>query len=448
MIFKGAARNNAVQAVYYLLDMERSPDEKSRLVDIVGGISNDPREVAKEWEAIARGTRCVKNIYHLSLNHRKGEDLTPEQNAHAIDKIAEKLGLANCSRIVVEHEKDGRTHQHILFNRIDPDTGKAVKMSHNYRNHEETARELEAEFSLQHTQGRHALEKGEMPADRGPTHDEMQTAKKTGVNLYKWRQEVRDILQAELAANPNATGRDIAAALESGAHILAHGDKRQNLLMILDPAGTPHALSRSLKLRVKDGEFAALFGDIKPENLPSIEEAQRLQAQRQAERAAEIERRRASHRGATLYENGSMAAQQKDALKHHNDITAGRNTPRTATEILKDKSRAIGKEGEQARGAKDAMRDMFNRDFGAAPAKGSQGRSIETRERQAEQTAKPKTQQEERRDEKNNKTEQTADQIRAQQREAMKEMFERNFGRVNTANLNELEQARGRHRER
>ena len=57
--------------------------------------------------------------------------------------------------MIVSHEKDGREHYHIAWLRVDPETMKAVKMSHNYRAHEEAAREIEKTFDLEHTQGMH-----------------------------------------------------------------------------------------------------------------------------------------------------------------------------------------------------------------------------------------------------------------------------------------------------
>ena len=60
--------------------------------------------------------------------------------------MEKKLGLDGHARIVVMHEKLGRQHIHIVWSRIDLATMRSVSDSHNYRKHEEVARDLERRF--------------------------------------------------------------------------------------------------------------------------------------------------------------------------------------------------------------------------------------------------------------------------------------------------------------
>ena len=412
MILKGACRSNAAQAVWYLLDKERGESETVEIVELKGCLSSSPKDAAREWEALALGTKCKDHIYHLSINTRKDEPLTPDQWKKTVDEAAKNLGLENCPRLVVKHEKNGVEHEHVIFSRIDPDTGKAVIMWKNYEAHELTAREIETAFGLKHTQGRHVIEKGTKPADRGPDHDEIKQAQKTGVNLYKWRAEVRDIFQKELEEHPDANAFELVAALEAKGHILAHGDKKKDLIMILDPSGTPHRLAQSLNLKKRGGEFDEHFGDIDPADLPSIKEAQ----EKQAERLAEQEQRRAARKGATMYDSGSMDEQQRDALRHAKDRATGRNKARTISEILgqNEAKREKAKAGQTERKAQEQEKAKQEQ---TAKAK-QQGRAIGKEKPEAEKKA----------EERKARTEQTDKKVMEQQKKAMRETFERNFG--------------------
>lgn len=408
MIIKGKSRAAAGQAGNYLLDQKKN--DRAELIEITNTLSPTVKGAMREWEAVASGSKCKDFVYHASINPMKGEHLTPEQWAVAVDLLAKNLGLEDHQRLVVEHERGGRIHRHILFNRVDPEKGKAVRMSHNFRAHELTARELEKRFDLEHTPGRHVLEKGEKPANRGPTHDEIKQAEKTGVNLYQWRAEIRGILAKELEKHPDANAHELAAALEDKGHILAQGDKRKGLLLILDPSGTPHRMAQSLNLKIRNGDFAEHFGDINPDTLPHVEQAQERQRERHAALDLEKEQQakdRAGHLAATLYERGSMAAQQKDALRHIMDKI--KKPQLTAREAFQ---KAHEQQTQQTQARENAEQQ-------GRPQSGAIG--------------KEKSQGEQRGEERKNRTEQTAEQIRQQQKEITREIFERNFGKGHNA---------------
>ena len=120
MVIKGRSRKDAVQAGSYLLN--KNKNEKARLIETKGTISQNVKTALREMEALAGGTRCKKFLYHASITPKKDEFLTPEQWERAVDLLEEKQGLKDHQRIVVEHTKeDGSVHHHILWNRIDPD---------------------------------------------------------------------------------------------------------------------------------------------------------------------------------------------------------------------------------------------------------------------------------------------------------------------------------------
>ena len=442
MIIQGAARSNSAQAVWYLLEKDRGENETSRLIDVKGTISQDVENAALEWEAIAEGTRCKEFVYHISINLQEGEHLAPEQWERAVEHTALRLGLENNQRIVVEHQKEGRgDHQHVIFNRIDPETGKAVNMGHDYAKRERAARELEKEFGLEPVRGRLFVLDGAERTERQPKDSEKEQAKRNGVNLKKWRQEIRQILLKQEEANPSTNGHDIAAALERKGHMIAKGENVP--FVILDPSGTPQRMMQSLGLKIKDGSFEARFGDINPENLPSVEEARTRQKDYQAEQ----EKARDGHKAATLYDNGGMAGQQTDALRHVRD---------------KHKAREQGaEEGGAYRGGVPAGKsyEELSKAFEKYNAKQQAGRDDQQRQQpgqapqqgqtQSVAIGKEKSQAEQRSDQKKARTEQTVEEQRRQAKEAMREMFERNFGPRSTATFENYEKTRGgRERER
>lgn len=57
-------------------------------------------------------------------------------------------GLENHPRVIIEHSKNGRTHQHYIWSRVDMETGTVTPATDNYYAHTQTARELEQTFHL------------------------------------------------------------------------------------------------------------------------------------------------------------------------------------------------------------------------------------------------------------------------------------------------------------
>lgn len=272
MIIKGKSRKNACQAGRYLL--KKGVNDRVEMIEIKGVVAVYVRGAMQEIDALAKGTRCEKPIYHGSINIKKEESLTQKQWKQAVNLLEKYLGFEGHQRVVVEHEKRGRVHWHIIWNRINPYTMKAVHMSKNFMNHEKTARLLEKEFNLEKVIGVHVLEMDEKPAGRGPTKYEITESGKTGVNIYEWREAIRQIGVGE-------KGTKFIAALNAQGHIVTKGNKVA--FMILDPIGAAHRMAQSLGVKVND--LMERLSDVDPASLPSVEQAQ----VRQKEKIAEIE---------------------------------------------------------------------------------------------------------------------------------------------------------------
>ena len=308
MIIKGKSRDNAAQAADYFT--KQGDNERVSLIDIQGTLSQDVHGACREMAGVAGGSRCGNFLYHASINPAEGDILTPEQWEKSVEILEKKLKLEDHQRIIIEHEKEGRVHRHILWNRVDQETIKAQRMGWNYVKHEQTAREIENLFDLEKVQGVHTLEngevreKGDFRASYAPTRPEIEQGKRTGVNVYKWKAECK-----ELAAGTDGSGAQIKEVLENHGHFFALGDRMnkrgsQVPIVVLDPSGTPHRLSGVIGLRTKPLKEA--FKDIDLAALPCVAEAQeRQKEQQEKEKQPAVERK-------PFFENINIVKRFKD----------------------------------------------------------------------------------------------------------------------------------------
>jgi hypothetical protein len=130
VIIKGGSRENRSFFAWHL--MRRDENERVTVAEMRGLGAQDVRDALREMEFIASGTECENYFYHASMNPDVGEVLTPQQWQQAADMLERKLGLDGQARFIVEHEKEGRIHRHVIWSRIDPDTMTARSDSLNY----------------------------------------------------------------------------------------------------------------------------------------------------------------------------------------------------------------------------------------------------------------------------------------------------------------------------
>lgn len=121
MIIKSSQRTNAKQLAYHLIDDE---NERVVLVGAYGVYSIDIAGSLAEFEATAKASRATKPLYHVSISPHEAETMTEEDWNKTWRVHDETHGLRGLQYIEVEHEKNGRTHRHRVYNRINPITGK------------------------------------------------------------------------------------------------------------------------------------------------------------------------------------------------------------------------------------------------------------------------------------------------------------------------------------
>ena len=272
MIIKGKSRAGASGLAAHLGNAEKN--ERVQLLETKNTIATDLRGALVEMEAYAAGTRCQKSLYHAAMSPEPPHRLTPEQRLEAVDALEAKMGLTGHARAVVLHEKEGREHLHVVWSRIDIKTMKSVSDSHNYRRHEEVARDLERSFGHERVQGAHHEREGVERPDRTPSRAELRQEERTGITGKQVKADVTAAFQA--SDGPEA----FRTALEDAGYLLAKGDKRD--FVVLDQAGGVHSLARRLD-GVKAAELREYMSPIDRESLPTAEEAKEIQLARAKE---------------------------------------------------------------------------------------------------------------------------------------------------------------------
>jgi len=273
VVIKGGARGRAGDLAAHL--QRTDTNERAEVKELRGVVAGDLDGALREMAAVASGTRSKRPLYHASVNTAPDEPLTEEQWTRAIDRLEEKLGLTGQPRVVVEHEKGTREHRHVVWSRIDLEQMRAISDSHNYRKHEEVARELEQEFGHKRVQGAHAERDGAERPERTPSHAEMQQAERTKLTPQQAKEQITAIWQR------TDNGKAFAAALEQEGWILALGDRRD--FVLIDHKGEPHSLAKRVE-GAKTKDVRARMADLDPATVPDVEQAKVQQRARQVAR--------------------------------------------------------------------------------------------------------------------------------------------------------------------
>lgn len=281
IIINGGSRCNGAFFAKHLLNPDHN--EQVQVEEIRGLAAQNIGQAFYEMKAVASGTRCKNFFYHAHINPEADEILTPEQWDRAVDELEKRLGLEGQARFVVEHDKKGRIHRHVVWSRIDVDKMKAVKVPYDFARHQAVARQLEQEFGLR--PGRSVLgpeaEKGNRP-ERRPKAWETFRGQKSGVSVKDLKEEITRLWRETDSAEA------FTAALEERGYILARGDSRA--WCIVDRKGDIHSLARRIE-GVKAKDVREKLSDIDPQTVPHVKEAAEQQKERQSELTREEEGR-------------------------------------------------------------------------------------------------------------------------------------------------------------
>lgn len=309
MIFVGNVRGNGQNLARHLMSSE---NEHVAVHEVSGFVGDDLAGAFKEAEATARGTRCQKYLYSLSLNPPSTENVGTEVFLEAISRVEDRLGLAGQPRAVVFHEKDNRRHCHVVWSRIDSEAMKAIPVSFPKLKLMELSKELYLEHGWDMPEG--FLQ----PRFRDPrnfTLAEWQQAKRIGEDA----RELKAIFQSCWRQSDDR--KSLANSLQEHGLMLAKGDRRG--FVATDINGEVYAIAKWCGVKTK--EVRARLGEA--EKLPSIADAQRQFADRVLPTVQRLEQRQADKlnqlsgkQEKLLWKLADKHADERKALSARQDI--------------------------------------------------------------------------------------------------------------------------------
>lgn len=258
MILKGNKREGATELALHLLN-DRDNDH-IEIHELRGFSADNLEDAFKEAEAVARGTRCKKFLFSLSLSPPGDVSVSANIFESAIERIEKKLGLEGQPRAIVFHEKDGRRHAHCVWSRIDSTNMKAIDQPHFKLKLRDIAKQLYIEQGWKMPRGfldskYRDLENFSMA--------EFQQAKRYGEDVHA----LRNLFRECWAVSDNKASFE--QTLEERGFQLAKGDKRG--FLALDFFGRPYSLTKFIGVNSK--ALTEKIGSVS--NLPSITEAQK-----------------------------------------------------------------------------------------------------------------------------------------------------------------------------
>src|ERR1700722_511101 len=286
MILKGNQRGGGQQLAAHL--MNSFDNERVELVEVRGAVAQDLSGAFAEWAAQARGTRCEKYIYSLSLDpDPKQGRLTREQYLDLMARTERSLKLVGQPRAVVFHEKRDehgvlREHCHAVWSRIDTEKMKAVQIAHDRLKLRTVAREFARDHGLELPDGMKSGKNANKFNDRAKQENlgERQQKERTGIS--------KEQRMADIATCWKETGNGAAfvQALEAKGYYLARGDQRA--FIVVDLHSEVHSLSRQLSGIAKSKELKDRLAGYPLDKLPDVESAQAWAKQQRIEREKQI----------------------------------------------------------------------------------------------------------------------------------------------------------------
>jgi hypothetical protein len=259
-----------------------------------------------EMAATRHGSRCQQPLYHVVFNAAKGEQLSTEQWERAMEMWEQAMGLSGHQRAVVQHLKDGRWHTHAVWNRIDPETGKAVSIGRDHFTAKRVSREIEREFGLQQVRDKAA---GRRRGQQPPLKWETEQARRTNTDPKKIREQL-----AESWALSDS-GQSFQHALEERDLRLAKGERRP--FIVLDRDGNMFALSGRVLPHARMKDIRAKLADIDREALPDVAETRARPMELARERRRAKKNSEAATEDATDNRTESLPRGKSDLQEQH-----------------------------------------------------------------------------------------------------------------------------------
>lgn len=321
MIIKGGSRSGPEQLARHL--QRRDTNEQVNILELQSPAS-DLAEAFRDWQTLVEGTRGFKGLYHANIDPAEQYTMTPEQWQRAVEVLEKELGFEGQPRAVILHEKYGREHLHVVWQRTDIDEMTLRSDSQNYQAHERASQKLELEFGHEQVPGKHAKRDREKQPEfprAESNHAEWQQGERTGISATERKDQVTALKQASDGATA------FRAALEDKGYILATG--RRDFVLV-DEMGNVYSLARQIR-GIKPAELREFMKAIE-ETLPTVEQAKEIRKEallKQAEAPAPSEPAPKAPEPAPDPVQAQREAQRKDETEALRKAVADRHEEET-----------------------------------------------------------------------------------------------------------------------
>jgi hypothetical protein len=282
MIIKGASRRNIGFWSRHLTNDTKN--DRVELIEKRGLVADNLGDMMREMQKDTRfASRCENFMYIASFNPCAHEHPTEQQWERMYEIFEQHRGIpAGQQRIVYEHEKNARTHRHVVWNRIDTEKMRAFPDGLDLKVCEAAQKEIEHELGLEKTPHLLDREPGVPRPPRGPKAWERMRGDRSQLAPQDVTAEVTAIFRE--SQNP----ADLIAGLQQHGYQMAIGDRRG--FVILDSAGDVHSLARRLD-GINTKQLNAFMQGFDHASLPSVAQAK---AQYQERKIASLEGDRAT----------------------------------------------------------------------------------------------------------------------------------------------------------
>jgi hypothetical protein len=242
---------------------DENENERVRVVKVEGLASENIYDLLCEIEGQGLGTRCKNPLWIAAINPGPKEQFSEQDRDRAREILEQERGYQGQPYFMVEHEKRGWKHWHVIYSRIDVEHMRALPDALDAKVCHAAARRIESELGLTRVIGPFDREPGTPRPPRAPEPWEMYRGMQTKIDPREIEAEVTALFRQ------SETGKAFQAALESHGYQLVTG---QRGLLILDSAGKEHSLARRID-GANTRELNAFMRDVDRQSLPTIEQA-------------------------------------------------------------------------------------------------------------------------------------------------------------------------------
>lgn len=262
MVINGASRRNVGFWVKHL--QNDAKNDRAELREVRGLAADNLAAALHEMQGDARDTRCKNFMYQANFNPCAHEHLSEQQWERAFEIFEQHRGIpAGQARVVYEHEKEGRTHRHVIWSRIVLEEGRAWSDALDAKICHAAAREIERDLGLERTVSPFDKDRDGPRPPRAPKSYEMFRGLRSKIDPRDVTAEVTAIFRE------SANAADFVNGLRQNGYELVQGNRG---FCILDRAGDVHSLARRID-GINTKELRAFMHGSDREALPTVDQA-------------------------------------------------------------------------------------------------------------------------------------------------------------------------------